>query len=56
MVGYTSQRAGPEEFASYTSVASQMTQTAHFALQLPYTIFGLGLAPNFVDYMWGDIS
>lgn len=51
-VSYTSQRAGPEQFASYSSVSAQMAQSAHFALQLPYTIFGLGLAPNFVDYMW----
>lgn len=56
VISYTSQRAGPEVFASYSSVAAQMTQTSHFALQLPYTIFGLGLAPNFVDYMWVNIS
>jgi len=56
VISYTSQRAGPEQFASYSSVAAQMTQTSHFALQLPYTIFGLGLAPNFVDYMWVNIS
>jgi integrin alpha FG-GAP repeat containing protein 1 len=55
-IGYTSQRAGAEVFASYSPVAAQMTQTSHFALQLPYTIFGLGLAPNFVDYMWVNIS
>ncbi|XP_071746337.1 LOW QUALITY PROTEIN: T-cell immunomodulatory protein [Lepeophtheirus salmonis] len=33
------------------SCSSQLTQTAHNALQLPYTIFGLGLSPNFIDYM-----
>jgi len=55
-VGYRQQRAGPEEFDSYCSVASQIPQTAHFALQLPYTIFGLGVAPNFVDYMWVNVS
>lgn len=56
MVGYRQQRAGPEEFDSYCSVAPQIPQTAHFALQLPYTIFGLGVAPNFVDYMWVNVS
>ena len=56
VVGYTSQRAGPEQFASYSSVAAQLPQTSHFPLQLPYTIFGLGLAPNFVDYMWVNVS
>ena len=29
--------------------AGQLSQSAHFSLQLPYTIFGLGLTPNFVD-------
>ena len=56
MVGYRQQRAGPEEFDSYCSVASQIPQTSHFSLQLPYTIFGLGVAPNFVDYMWVNVS
>ena len=56
MVGYRQQRAGPEEFDSYCSVAPQIPQTSHFALQLPYTIFGLGVAPNFVDYMWVNVS
>ena len=27
----------------------QLSQSAHFALQLPYTLFGLGRSPNFVD-------
>lgn len=31
------------------SVAAQMYQTAHGALQLPYILFGIGLSPNFVD-------
>jgi len=56
MVGYRQQRAGPEEFDSYCSVAPQIPQTSHFSLQLPYTIFGLGVAPNFVDYMWVNVS
>ena len=29
--------------------ATQLSQSAHFALQLPYTVFGLGQTPNFVD-------
>ena len=29
--------------------AAQLSQSAHFALQLPYTLFGLGQTPNFVD-------
>ncbi|XP_055376922.1 T-cell immunomodulatory protein [Condylostylus longicornis] len=29
--------------------SSQLPQSAYFALQLPYTIFGLGRTPNFVD-------
>ncbi|XP_014670356.1 PREDICTED: T-cell immunomodulatory protein-like [Priapulus caudatus] len=32
-----------------TSRATQLSQSAHFALQLPYTVFGLGQTPNFVD-------
>lgn len=29
--------------------AAQLSQSAYFALQLPYTVFGLGRTPNFVD-------
>jgi len=29
--------------------ASQLTQSAYFSLQLPFTVFGLGQTPNFVD-------
>ena len=29
--------------------AAQLSQSAHFALQLPYTLFGLGQTPNFVE-------
>ena len=29
--------------------AGQLSQSSHFALQLPYVIFGLGQTPNFVD-------
>jgi len=30
-------------------VAGQLSQSAHFALQLPYVMFGLGQTPNFVE-------
>ena len=30
-------------------VAAQLSQSAYFPLQLPYTVFGLGQTPNFVD-------
>lgn len=29
--------------------AVQLSKSSHFSLQLPYTIFGLGRSPNFVD-------
>ncbi|CAH1270299.1 ITFG1 [Branchiostoma lanceolatum] len=38
-----------------TSSAAQLSQTAHLALQLPYTVFGLGRTPNFVDELWVEI-
>ena len=56
LVSYRSQRPGQEVFDSYQSVAVQLAQTASFALGLPYTIFGLGMAPNFVDYLDVNIS
>lgn len=31
------------------ALAAQLPQSAHFSLNLPYTIFGLGRTPNFVD-------
>lgn len=33
------------------SCTSQLYQSAHFSLQLPYTVFGLGQSPNFVDVL-----
>lgn len=32
-----------------TGVCAQLPQSAYFALQLPYSIFGLDRTPNFVD-------
>ena len=29
--------------------ATQLSQSAHMSLQLPYTVFGLGATPNFVE-------
>ena len=43
-------------FGEIESCAPQLTQTAFCPLQLPYTIFGLGLAPNFLDYMFINVT
>nr|AVP12661.1 T-cell immunomodulatory protein [Littorina littorea] len=32
-------------------VASQLSQSAYFSLQLPFEVFGLGQTPNFVDVL-----
>ena len=54
---YRTQRPGLEQgFGEIESCAPQLTQTGHNALQLPYTIFGLGLAPNFLDYMFVNVT
>ncbi|CAH1122449.1 unnamed protein product [Ceutorhynchus assimilis] len=37
-------------------VSPQLPQSAHFSLNLPYTIFGLGRTPNFVDYLTVGLS
>lgn len=34
----------------------QLPQSAYFAMQLPYTIFGLGRTPNFVDSLMVGLS
>jgi len=33
----------------------QLSQSAHFALQLPYVMFGLGQTPNFVEEVGAGI-
>ena len=33
----------------------QLTQSAHFSLHMPYTVFGLGSTPNFVDMLTATI-
>ena len=54
---YRTSRPGLEQgFGEIESCAPQLTQTAFAALQLPYTIFGLGLAPNFLDYMYVHVT
>lgn len=42
---YTTTQEGDNQHGS----SAQLPQSAYFALQLPYTIFGLGRTPNFVD-------
>ncbi|XP_063975129.1 T-cell immunomodulatory protein [Diachasmimorpha longicaudata] len=34
-----------------SAIAAQLPQSAHFSLNLPYTTFGLGRTPNFVDQL-----
>ncbi len=38
-------------FVDVRSCAAQLTQTANHAMQLPYSILGMGMAPNFIDFM-----
>lgn len=37
------------------SCNTQLSQSAHFALQTPYSVFGLGETPNFVDKIFASI-
>lgn len=39
-----------------TGVCAQLSQSAYFALQLPYSIFGLDRTPNFVDTLKVGLS
>lgn len=38
------------------AVSAQLPQSAHFSLNLPYIIFGLGRTPNFVDTLTVGLS
>lgn len=38
------------------AVSAQLPQSAHFSLNLPYNIFGLGRTPNFVDLLTVGLS
>ncbi|XP_013787486.1 T-cell immunomodulatory protein-like [Limulus polyphemus] len=42
---YTTRPNGSPQVSS----AAQLSQSAHFSLQLPYVVFGLGQTPNFID-------
>lgn len=58
-IHYGTNQPGPSITYSITTAvgdtqcsrATQLAQTAHFALQLPYTVFGLGRNWNFVEVM-----
>ena len=53
---YHTQRPIEETFTEIRACATQLPQTAHHSLQLPYTIFGLGMAPNFLDVMYVNVT
>lgn len=38
------------------AMAAQIPQSAHFSLNLPFTIFGLGRTPNFIDFVTIGVS
>uniref|UniRef100_A0A8D8VKY1 T-cell immunomodulatory protein n=1 Tax=Cacopsylla melanoneura TaxID=428564 RepID=A0A8D8VKY1_9HEMI len=44
-----SYRTSTAEGDPRVAVSTQLPQSAHFALGLPYTIFGLGRTPNFIE-------
>jgi integrin alpha FG-GAP repeat containing protein 1 len=44
---YTTTQEGSKQHGG----SSQLPQSAYFSLHLPYTIFGLGRTPNFVDFV-----
>lgn len=52
IVYFTTTQEGDGQHGS----SSQLPQSAYFALQLPYTIFGLGRTPNFVDSLTVGLS
>ncbi|XP_015592972.1 T-cell immunomodulatory protein [Cephus cinctus] len=39
-----------------SAIAAQLPQSAHFSLNLPFTTFGLGRTPNFVDTLTIGVS
>ena len=45
-----------QEGNSRAAVAAQLPQSAYFCLHLPYTLFGLGRTPNFIDNLIVGIS
>lgn len=42
-------------FSSNFLSAGQLSQSAHFALQLPYNVLGLGRSANFLDHLYVGI-
>lgn len=51
-----SYRTTTQEGDPRAAVTAQLPQSAHFSLGLPYTIFGLGRTPNFVDVLMVGIA
>ncbi|KAF5291156.1 hypothetical protein FQA39_LY14398 [Lamprigera yunnana] len=51
-----SYRTTTQEGNSRHAISAQLSQSAHFSLNLPYTIFGLGRTPNFVDTLTVGLS
>lgn len=45
-----------QDGSSRMAVAAQLPQSAHFSLNLPYSTFGLGRTPNFVDTLTIGLS
>lgn len=41
---------------SRNAIAAQLPQSAHFSLNLPFTTFGLGRTPNFIDSLTVGVS
>ena len=62
-IPYGTNQPGPTIYYAMTSpeggdqmaIGSQLSQTAHFALQLPFITFGLGRNWNFIDDMTAGI-
>ncbi|CAG2164058.1 unnamed protein product [Oppiella nova] len=63
-IPYGTNQAGP--FVCYqlqdldgnmqTGCAGQLSQSSHFALQMPYSVFGLGETPNFLQDLDGNMQ
>lgn len=49
-------RTTTQDGSPRNAIAAQLPQSAHFSLNLPYTTFGLGRTPNFVDALTIGVS
>ena len=49
-------RTTTQDGSPRNAIAAQLPQSAHFSLNLPYTTFGLGRTPNFVDGLTIGVS